>query len=286
MDVHCDQELIGSQKGLPLCMTLGSDPYQLYLGTLGGYLMIYDLRYNLLSQQSKHFTRAPVTTLATFKPQFGNLTLNHCDASTPMVLVGTGGSNYEVSLLNLDSGAVEVLMTVDDRQSKESFIGGLPVVPSYMRESVFFESDLQGVKKNETNRSLLARYLATHSNAKEFGKLMNYQQQALVRNLDEDWLKNSKNRFMNVKTAYESSNACRKIFVPRIGKSLLDRTETTNFAITGGNDRKLRFWDFTNLKKKSYCINSPNDDEAIYSEEHQGETMVIQEKVQQYKTFP
>jgi hypothetical protein len=91
---------------------------------------------------------------------------------------------------------------------------------------------------------------------------------------------------MNVKTAYESGNACRKILVPRMGTSLLDRIETTSYAITGGNDRKLRFWDFTNLKKKSYCINSPNDDESTYSEEYQGETLVVQEKLQQYKLFP
>jgi hypothetical protein len=43
-----------------------------------------------------------------------------------------------------------------------------------MRENVFFESEISGIKKNETNRSLLSRYLATNSNAKEFGKLMNY----------------------------------------------------------------------------------------------------------------
>ncbi len=91
---------------------------------------------------------------------------------------------------------------------------------------------------------------------------------------------------MNVKTAYESGNACRKILVPRMGTSLLDRIETTSYAITGGNDRKLRFWDFTNLIKKSYCINSPNDDESTYSEEYQGETLVVQEKLQQYKLFP
>jgi hypothetical protein len=48
----------------------------------------------------------------------------------------------------------------------------------------------------------------------------------------------------------------------------------------------LRFWDFTNLKKKSYCINSPHDDESQYTEEHMGETLVVQEKSLQFKQFP
>ena len=72
---------------------------------------------------------------------------------------------------------------------------------------------------------------------------------------------------MNVKTAYESGNACRKILIPRMGSNIVDRPETVNYAITAGNDRKIRYWDFTGLKKKSYCINSPNDDEATYSDE-------------------
>ena len=66
---------------------------------------------------------------------------------------------------------------------------------------------------------------------------------------------------MMVKNGYESGNACRKVFVPRLSSSLLDKTETVAYAVTGGNDKKLRYWDFSNLRKKSYCINSPNDDE-------------------------
>jgi hypothetical protein len=84
----------------------------------------------------------------------------------------------------------------------------------------------------------------------------------LIKNLDEEWLKHSKNRYMLVKSAFESSNACRKILIPRKGNSLLYNPETVNYAITGGNDRKIRYWDLANLKKKSYYINTPNDDEC------------------------
>ena len=73
---------------------------------------------------------------------------------------------------------------------------------------------------------------------------------------------------MLVKAAYESSNACKKILIPRISSTMLDKTDTVTYAITGGNDKKIRYWDFTGLKKKSYCINSPNDDESVFNEEH------------------
>jgi len=80
---------------------------------------------------------------------------------------------------------------------------------------------------------------------------------------------------MMVKTASESANACRKILIPRCSNSMLDNPDTVTYAITGGNDKKLRYWDFTGLRKKSYCINTPNDDECVYNEEFQGETLVV-----------
>jgi hypothetical protein len=74
----------------------------------------------------------------------------------------------------------------------------------------------------------------------------------LIKNLDEEWLKHSKNRYMMVKNAYDSGNACRKILIPRRFNTMLQNPETVSYAITGGNDRKIRYWDFTGLKKKSY----------------------------------
>jgi hypothetical protein len=198
-------------------MTQGQNPYQLYFGTLGGYLMIYDVRYNLISSQLKHFMRAPISSISTFSPNpyLGNLSLNRSDTSSPLLLVATGNSQYELSLVNLETASVEVLLTVDDRASKESLVSGLPTVPSYYRESVFYDTS-KSIRKNETNNSLFRRYLQTHTNTKYFEKLVSYQQQALIRNLDEDWLKSSNNRFKLVKSAYESGNSCRKVLVPRL----------------------------------------------------------------------
>jgi hypothetical protein len=63
-----------------------------------------------------------------------------------------------------------------------------------------------------------------------------------------------------------------------VNYSLTDNPETVTYAVTGGNDKKIRYWDFTGLKKKSFCVNSPNDSENHYIEEHMGETLVIQER--------
>lgn len=65
-----------------------------------------------------------------------------------------------------------------------------------------------------------------------------------------------------------------------------DNPETATYAITGGADKKIRYWDFTNLRKKSYVVNSPTDSEQVYIEEHMGDTLVIQEKAVQQKQIP
>jgi hypothetical protein len=141
-DVHSDQEVLGCQRGMPTCMAKGQDPYQLYFGTLGGYVMVYDIRYNVLAAKFKHFNRAPIFSLATFNPNRSlTLSINKADPQSPLVLVSAGGSNYELSLVNLETCTVEVLLSVDDRKNKESVLSGIPTVPSYLRESLFQVAD-------------------------------------------------------------------------------------------------------------------------------------------------
>lgn len=48
-----------------------------------------------------------------------------------MVLIGAGTNNYEISLLDLSTYNVEVLLTVDDKKNKEGIIASLPTVPSF-----------------------------------------------------------------------------------------------------------------------------------------------------------
>lgn len=63
--------------------------------------------------------------------------------------------------------------------------------------------------------------------------------------------------------------------------------DTEDFAITAGNDRKIRYWDLTSLRQKSYQLNSPNDDEVQYlAELHNKEQTIIVEKIGDSNKFP
>lgn len=43
--------------------------------------------------------------------------------------------------------------------------------------------------------------------------------------------------------------------------------ETASYAITGGNDRKIRYWNLQEPELMSYQVNTPNDDEVLYMKE-------------------
>lgn len=84
-----------------------------------------------------------------------------------MALIAAGTNNYEVSLVNLQTSDVEVLLTVDDSKNKDNFAATIPVVPSYIPENVF-EIGTSITRKYETNQSLFRRYLNSTRSSQHF----------------------------------------------------------------------------------------------------------------------
>ena len=117
--------------------------------------------------------------------------------------------------------------------------------------------------------------------------LVSTQQIKLTQNLDDELFKASKARYRLLMQASESSNACRKILVPRKSSSLLFGTLTTDYAITGGNDKKIRYWSLADPAQNSFYINTPMNDECQYFSSHvAGGTTYVREQVSRVKNFP
>ena len=51
------KELCGFERGSLTSACIGEDPYTMYLGTLGGYIMVYDIRFNSMVNTMKHIQR-------------------------------------------------------------------------------------------------------------------------------------------------------------------------------------------------------------------------------------
>jgi hypothetical protein len=61
--------------------------------------------------------------------------------------------------------------------------------------------------------------------------------------LDDYFFDLSKLRFKRISEAFSSPNACRSILVQRDNfQSTMFDNETATYAITAGNDKKIRYW--------------------------------------------
>lgn len=92
--------------------------------------------------------------------------------------------------------------------------------------------------------------------------MISSQQIKLNKNIDDELFKGSKLLYKMLKESSESQNVCRKILVPRKYRSLLQNTQTVDYAIMGGNDMRLRYFNVTDPCNLSYFINTPNNDES------------------------
>jgi hypothetical protein len=94
------------------------------------------------------------------------------------------------------------------------------------------------------------------------------QAQSCIKNIDQQLFDASNQRYKLIHDAYNSSNACRTILVPRnLTQSMLFDGSTANYVITAGNDKKIRYWNLSRPEEQSMIINSPNDEEVSYSSE-------------------
>ena len=130
-------------------------------------------------------------------------------------------------------------------------------ISSYLRESTIRDG-YNWPEKSETNSSKYKRYLMQTKSQ------VSTHQIKLTQNLDDELFKASKARYRLLMQASESTNACRKIIVPRKSSSLLHGTHTVDYAITGGNDKRLRYWSMADPANNSYYINTPTNDECQY----------------------
>jgi len=66
--VQFQDDLIGCQRGAVTTLCAGSThPYQLTMGTLGGYVMVYDIRYNFISSMYSHNMHYPILAMSSYR---------------------------------------------------------------------------------------------------------------------------------------------------------------------------------------------------------------------------
>ena len=84
-------------------MSLGQNTYQLTMGTIGGYVLVYDMRYSLVATQMKHSLDSPVLALSQINLRQNDNTDGECLLST----------THALSPLNLETGTLKHLHSTE-----------------------------------------------------------------------------------------------------------------------------------------------------------------------------
>ena len=159
----------------------------------------------------------------------------------------------------------------------------LSSVPEFFRETNFKDSKFSTLKRDTSINLFQRSLLNVNSNTFE-----SFISQDGMRSTHIENVEASNERYKRVSEAFTSSTACRSILVPRDNfTSLMFDNETAPFAITSGNDHKIRYWNIAEPESQSYIINSPYDDEVTYLSGHiHKDIKIVIEKQIGVKSFP
>ena len=135
------------------------------MGTLGGHILVYDIRYSLVSAMFHHNMHYPIMAMATYR--------KGGDKNSPLALVSAGGPQHELSALNLENGLVETLfrcaMQTQDRELSKT---DCPVIPEFVRETNFRDNRFCTVRR-ETTLKQFSRQLHSVRNHEVFNDIQN-----------------------------------------------------------------------------------------------------------------
>lgn len=119
----------------------------------------------------------------------------------------------------------------------------LLTIPEFYRESTFRDNFL-GTLRRESCFHQFNRSMMSVRNHEQFTRLMGLTSNS-IKNIDQQLMEASSQRYKLIHDAYTSPNACRSILVPRNNtQNMLFDGTTGSYAITAGNDRKIRYWTF------------------------------------------
>lgn len=250
---------VGSEYGFATALTAGRDESSCFVGTASGYVMNYDVRFNLVSEVRRHSRATPVTDLCVYLSQ------KHPKNSaplSPMLFVASAGENSQVDLCAVDKDATYWSFVVGS--SKLAFQSYVP-----------FMLRAENHNCSEINKTILKQL------SKDFHTLSNIEQQ------HNELLNNNyefKDFYDKIKEIYKSNSIIYKILCPRVNSE-----ESAPLLLTAGADRVVRHWHLGSLNcqdemrtnapdmaRRSFLVVSPDDREVEYLAENFGEKVLYE----------
>ena len=273
---------ISKQKGIISCIGSGFDTDSIFIGTLGGYILHYDLRINTVTNSYKYQRNTPIVGLSTYTPTryaTANLrSMSNDNDNNKYLAIWTGANDHEIGLWNINSFNFDVLFKVNTFYDKET--KPLTVeIPSICRDSGK-ETNYSINKSKETSFSFhedkeLAMLLSSLSSHCYNHNLLHYKRQILSSGINSDFYRNSNKHLNKIQNIYCCNTTVQNVVTP-----FCDCWENAPYLISAGNDRTIRYWDISDdgiNNLKSYLINAPcTISSCVFKKSLFSDTMILQ----------
>ena len=239
-------------KGIPYCISnYDSDNKFFFIGTLGGKILLYDLRLNSIISEFKYSNGDCVLGMFLHKNK----------DMEKGVVIWSGNEDYEIGMWNFDenyniSNKCNLLLKVnsidvEDEETYEPLSIRIPFIykQTLNNKNYYIDDISTNISKKIEN---IKRYKYTSTNL----NLINVK-------LQNNYSFSSNKSIYNLHSIYENPLTVQCVLSPLCGELFY---ENTPYLLAAGNDRTIRYWDISkDLEKKeyrasnSYIINTPTD---------------------------
>ena len=266
---------ISFDLGRPLCVKESYENNTFYIGTSGGKILEYDLRFNSILNEFSYYNDDPILNIAPYqcnKLNIGDIfSGNNNDIyNGKYLIISTASNTHEVGFWNVNTTNCDILLKVNNvnltKETKDKTLFSNDVDYPLPLHNLFYDKYKEG-NKNDINADYLNLIKYDFIQNNNYIKLLSmkhaydnlYMQQYPILDKIHN-INNNKNTVQCISTPY-----CDKNNLSLNNVNYLN----TSYIMTGGNDSIIRYWDISrdglnningnNLNDRgSYIINAPN----------------------------
>ena len=250
-------------KGKPNCIReMINENNTFYIGTSGGKLLKYDLRFNSISSEFQYYDNAPILGIYPFQSNKCNLLDpgSSVDVQNKYFIIWTASNNHEIGFWNCISLNCDLLLKVN-AFNLNSFDVELPM-------ALLKTNSIKNISSMKYN------FIPNIENLKKYTYIYynNYIKSLSINHCYDDFYSSSFTSLHNINNIYKNPTTVQCISSPfcEINNQDIFKYDNCSYIISAGNDMTIRYWDISreginnisgnNLnERRSYIINSPNN---------------------------
>jgi hypothetical protein len=265
---------ISFDSGTPLCIKESFEDNTFYIGTMGGKILQYDLRFNSILNEFSYYNNDPIMGISTYlnnKLNLGEIFQgnNNDIYNGKYLIIWTASNTHEVGFWNSNTNNCDILLKVNNvnltKETKDKNIFLMDVDYPLPLTNLLFNK-YSRAKRNDISINYI------NLNKYDYIPNINYLKFLSMKHAYDDFYINQYPTLKNIYNINNNRNTVQCISLPTCDNFNINTNISylnTSYIITSGNDSIIRYWDISkeginningnNLNDKgSYIINAPN----------------------------